>query len=88
MKRGDLDPDARPLVRHILALDRAGWRVVEIRPDITGGGAELWHTTVMRRDGDMSMTVTAADPEVALSELLRYAQVDRRPGRAARSARE
>ncbi len=63
-------------MRHIVALKRVGWRVVEIRPDDIDRSAALWHTTIRRFDGDASMTVTAADPDDALEELVRYAQVD------------
>jgi hypothetical protein len=67
------DPLARPHVRDIVALQRAGWRVVEIRPDIISDTAALWHTTIERRDGDVSITVTAADFDDGLEELVRYA---------------
>ena len=64
--------------RLIAALDAIGWHVVEIRSDISGGGAALWRATITRLDGDASMTVTAADPDDALEELARYAQADAR----------
>jgi hypothetical protein len=64
-------------VHDIVALERIGWRVVQIQPDL-GGGVALWSMTITRRDGDASMTVTAAEPEVALAELVRYAQADAR----------
>jgi hypothetical protein len=38
--------------------------------------AALWHTTIERRDGDVSITVIAADFDDGLEELVRYAQAD------------
>lgn len=70
------EANAHPLLRHIVALAAIGWRVVELRPSIYEGEAELWYVTITRVDFGASLTVTEADPDVALAELVRYAQVD------------
>ncbi len=72
-----MDPRTLPLVRHILALEDAGWHVVELRPSTTDELA-LWRVTIERYDEHATVTLTEADPEAALAELLRYAQVDGR----------
>jgi hypothetical protein len=67
---------ARPLVRHCLALEAAGWHVTELRPH---GITEplLWRVTIERYDENLTMTIPeAADPEAALADLLRYVQAD------------
>jgi hypothetical protein len=69
-------PGARPLVRHLTALDAAGWRVVELRPLMACGEPALWRAAITRVDLDASISVSATDPEVALAELVRYASVD------------
>ena len=76
MKRGGREPHVRRHVRHIVALQRVGWRVTEIRPDFIGGSPALWHTTIARRDDDASITVTTADLDDGLEELVRYAKAD------------
>jgi hypothetical protein len=65
-----------PLVRHIVALEAMGWHVVGLRPSITGDEPALWHVTIERYDESASMTMTDVDPDVALAELVRYAQAD------------
>jgi hypothetical protein len=65
-----------PLIHLITALEPVGWHVVEIRPSIGGGETILWRVTIERYDENVSMTVTDADPDVALAELARYAQAD------------
>ena len=74
MTRRGREPHVRRHVRDLVALQRAGWRVVEIRPDIISGTGALWYTTIERCDGDVSITVTAADFDDGLEELVRYAQ--------------
>ena len=68
-------PRALPLVRHILAIEAAGWHVVELRPNSTGELA-VWHVKIERYDEDATMTLADGDLEAALEELLRYVQVD------------
>jgi hypothetical protein len=68
-------PRALPLVRHILAIEGAGWHVVELRPNSTDELA-VWHVKIERYDEDATMTVEDSDLEAALEELLRYLQVD------------
>jgi hypothetical protein len=65
-------------VRHIVALEAAGWHLVGLRTSLAGPEAEtaLWRVTIARFDEDASITVTEADPDVALAELVRYAQAD------------
>lgn len=65
-----------PLAHYIAALEPVGWRVVEIRPNLTDGTAALWRVTIERHDRNVSMTVTEANPDEALAELTRYAQAD------------
>ena len=74
----DQDPDAPSLVRHIIALEAIGWHVVGLRPSIAGDEPPLWRVTIERTDENASMTATEEDPEVALAELVRYAQADAR----------
>ena len=78
MKRAGQDPHALPLVRHIFALEALGWHLVRLQPSGTGAEVEatLWRATIERHDEGVSMSVTEADPDIALGELLRYAQVD------------
>lgn len=68
-------PDAS-IVSHVVALDALGWRVVELRPSLIDGEVTLWHVTAERVDHDASMHMTAADPDVALAELVRYVSAD------------
>jgi hypothetical protein len=63
-------------VSHVIALDALGWRVVELRPSLIDGEVALWRVTAERADLDAYMRMTAADPGVALAELVRYASVD------------
>lgn len=72
MKRAD----QLPLVRHIVALETVGWRLVGLRPSIDEDGPALWRATIARHDQNASMTITEADPDVALAELVRYARAD------------
>ena len=67
---------ARPLVRHLVALEAAGWCVVELRPLIDCGETALWRAAITRVDLDASMAVSAVDPDAALAELVRYASAD------------
>ena len=78
MKRKRQAPAVLPLVRHLVALEALGWRLVRLQPSGTGAAAEatLWRATIERYDEGVSMSVTEADPDVALGELLRYARVD------------
>lgn len=82
----NLPAHAHPLVRHIIALEAIGWRVVQLRPLPAGGEIPLWYVAITRVDLDASMTMSAADPDVALAELVRYASADAtevpRPGGA------
>ena len=73
---GDEEPAALPLVRHILELEALGWHVVRLRPSRTGDEPPLWHVTIERYDEGATMTMTEADPDAALAELVRYAQAD------------
>lgn len=68
-------PDAR-IVSHVVALDALGWRVVELRPSLIDGEVALWRVTAERVDLDASLHMTAADPGVALAEIVRYASAD------------
>jgi hypothetical protein len=72
------DLHARPHVRHCIALEAAGWHIIELRPSSTDDLA-LWRVTIERYDGNMTMTVPGeADPDAALEELVRHVQVDAR----------
>ncbi len=68
-------PQVRPHVAVLGALDQLGWRVTELRPS-TDHGSALWIVSIERTDFGARMTVTDADPDVALEELARYASVD------------
>jgi hypothetical protein len=70
----DVRHRAHAYARHITALEAAGWRLVGLRPDVTG--AALWRARSERYDESASISVTEADPDAALAELVRYAQVD------------
>lgn len=78
MKRAGQRPQACQFVRHIVALEAAGWHLVRLRPSNTGSEAEtaLWRVTIARYDENASITVTEADPDDALAELVRYTQAD------------
>jgi hypothetical protein len=65
-----------PLVRHIVALEAVGWRLIGLRPSIDEDGPSIWRATIARCDQNASMTITEADPDVALAELVRYARAD------------
>ena len=69
-------PRAHPLERHVTALEAAGWRIVALRPSSPCGEAALWSVAITRADREASMTVSAADPDAALAELVRYASAD------------
>jgi len=69
-------PHACWLVRHIVSLESLGWRVVELRPLISEGEVALWHVRISRVDLGATMTVSAAAPDIALAELVRYASAD------------
>lgn len=68
------DEPERPHVATIGALGALGWHVTEIRPD--RDDPALWRVTITRYDGNLSMTLIDADPDVALEELARYAATD------------
>ena len=68
-------PDVR-ILSHVEVLDALGWRIVELRPSRIEGEVALWSVTVERVDLDASMCMTAADPVVALAEIVRYASAD------------
>lgn len=76
MKAQNQDPHARSLVRHIVELEAIGWHVVGLRPSTTGDAPVLWRVTIERYDASATMTMTEAEPDVALAELVRYAQAD------------
>ena len=57
----------------IAGLEAIGWRVTELRPSVDHA---LWHVTIERVDFVARMTVTAPDPDVALTELACYAAPD------------
>jgi hypothetical protein len=78
VKREGQAPQAHSLARHIVALEAAGWHLVGLRPSITGAdaGAAVWRATIARYDENASISVTDAEPDVALAELVRYAQAD------------
>ena len=71
-------PHERSAFGHIVTLESLGWRVVEIRPALTGGEAALWRVKITRFDLDATMSVSAAKPDLALAELVRYASADAR----------
>lgn len=74
----DRAPHVCPLVRHGIALKAAGWHIVEVRPSSTDALAS-WRVTIERYDQAMTMTVRdAVNPDHAIEDLLRYAQVDAR----------
>jgi hypothetical protein len=71
-------PHARSPFGHIITLESLGWRVVELRPSLGGGEPTLWRVKITRFDLDASMSVSAAEPDLALAELVRYASADAR----------
>jgi hypothetical protein len=72
-----LPPEKQVAWVEVVALEAAGWHVVELRPSGTDELA-LWRVTIQRYDANMTMTLQEADPDVALEELVRYVQVDAR----------
>jgi hypothetical protein len=72
-----LPPEKQVAWVEVVALEAAGWHVVELRPSGTDELA-LWRVTIQRYDTNMTMTLQEADPDVALEELVRYVQVDAR----------
>ena len=76
MKCLEQAPDARSLVRRIFELEAIGWHVVRLRPSTTDEASALWRVTIERYDENATMTITEADPEAALAELVRYAKAD------------
>ena len=75
-------PDRAPHVCQMasqgLALDAAGWKIIEVRPSSTAP-LVLWRVTIERYDQAMTMTLRdASNPDVAIEELLRHVQVDAR----------
>jgi hypothetical protein len=61
-----------------IALEAAGWHVIELRPSSTDELA-LWRVTIERFDQSITMTLRdAEDPDAAMEELVRYARVDAR----------
>jgi hypothetical protein len=69
-----LDQQVRPHLATLSTLGAIGWHVTEIRPD--RDEPVLWHVTITRYDGNLSITLTDADPDVALAERARYASAD------------
>jgi hypothetical protein len=86
VKSSEQDPHARSLVRRIVELEAIGWHVVRLRPSTTGDAPALWRVTIERYDENATMTMTEADPDAALAELVRYAQADASWPRIARLA--
>lgn len=66
--------DPRPHVAALLELRSLGWYLSAIRPDLAAPA--LWRVAIQRYDGNASITVTEADPDEALDELIRYAAAD------------
>jgi hypothetical protein len=74
----DRAPHLCSMASHGLALDAAGWKVIEVRPSSTAP-LVLWRVTIERYDQAMTMTLRdTSNPDVAIEELLRYVQVDAR----------
>ena len=71
-------PDPRPYVTLLLELASLGWFVTKISPDLEAPRV-LWRITIVRYDVAASITVTDADPDDVLAELLRYASIDADP---------
>ena len=72
----DRAPQVCSLARHGIALESAGWHVIEVRPSATDALA-LWRVTIERYDRTMTMTLRdAISPDDAIEELLRYTQAD------------
>ncbi len=69
-------PRERPLVGHLIALEAAGWRVVDMHPSGTCDDAPIWHVAIRRVDLDASICVWSAELDIALAELVRYASAD------------
>ena len=64
-------------MRHIVELAAIGWHVVGLRPSRTDDPpAALWHVTIERYDESATMSIVENDPDVALAQLVRYAQAD------------
>jgi hypothetical protein len=76
MRRREQDSHACALVRCIVELEAIGWHVVGLRPSTTGDAPALWRVTIERYDESATMTMTEAEPDTALAELVRYAQAD------------
>lgn len=70
----DEDIDPRSYSAVLIALSVLGWYVSEIRP--TPEPPTLWRVSIRRYDGEASISVTDADPDDALAELMRYASAD------------
>ena len=70
------EPPSQLHTATIVALNKMGWRVTEIRPSLDPG-ARMWSVKIERIDFVATMTVTAPDPDVALEELSRYAATDK-----------
>lgn len=73
--RGPRPAPAHALVRHIVALEAAGWHVVGLRPRVIGDEPPLWRVTIEHYDASATMSMTDEDPDVALAKLVRYARV-------------
>lgn len=75
---------------HILELEALGWHVIRLRAHPSGEDPPLWHVSITRDDGPVTMNVEDAALDAALAELLRYAKADtreRQPSRAPARAR-
>ena len=71
------EPKAQTHLSVIAALDAIGWRVTELRPSVDHA---MWRVTIERTDFAVTMSVTAADPDVAFEELARYTATDAQRG--------
>jgi hypothetical protein len=69
-------PPTRSLVRSIVEFEAIGWHVARLRPSTSGEASALWCVTIERYDQNATMTITEANLEAALAELVRYAKAD------------
>jgi hypothetical protein len=76
VKRLEQGPDACSLVSRIVELEAIGWHVVRLRPSTSDEASALWRVTIARYDQNATMTITEANLEAALADLVRYAKAD------------
>src|SRR5215212_12107268 len=69
-------PHEHPVVSHLVALDAAGWHVVEMRPEGSCDDVPLWYVAITRFDLDTTISVWGGELGSALAELVRYASAD------------